>query len=196
MCVFVEVERRRNESRPEWEFCFIAPCWPVAWSHFSFSLCFIKQRGGGGGFLLDQRVWDGASPPTHPLRLPSILTPHPTHTHTQWLIDTAFSLTGPFVETPIVHGQSNWSVISRGVLRGGAVCVCVCLTPACSRTKTRTLRWRQTLHTSTPLPHKHTHTHWRTPWWSLFCCDEWPNEQPGVCVCVFKREGDESNLGH
>lgn len=44
-----------------------------------------------------------------------------------------------------------------------------------------------------PLP---AETHLHTPWWSLFCADERPNEQPGACACAFKREGDESNSGH
>lgn len=62
----------------------------------------------------------------------------------------------------------------------------MCATPGCTRTKPRTRRRpRQTPGTAYPSPSQtHTYTHCG---WSLFCSDEWLNEQPGVCVWLKGR---------
>lgn len=157
MCVFVEVERRRNESRPEWEFCFIAPCWPVAWSHFSFSLCFIKQRGGGGVPIRSAGLrW---SQPPHPPPPPSF-NPHPppnTHTHpvTDWY---SFRLDWSLCRDT----HRPWPIqliryLQRCAKGGCSVCVCV-FDPSMQSDKDQDAEMK----TNTPYVHpppSQTHTH-------------------------------------
>lgn len=164
---------------------------------FFFSL--FHKRRVGGGFLLDHWILEGARYPYTNPPLPSLQT-HTQHTNTHthsdqlmqlsaWLVPFFFLLF--FFETPICHSQSNWSLISWGV------CVCVCETQACTLTKTNTEGGRQTLWTATrSSPPSQTHTSTHTPRWSLFCSDEWPNEQPAVYVFVFKGDGEGSNSAH
>lgn len=94
----------------------LAGC-PESFLFFSLLHKTERNEGGGGCFLLDQWALCGARCP-HPALLHSVFTPtqHRRSLTSSDRLMGAFSLTSPFVETPIGHSQPNRSLISWGVL--------------------------------------------------------------------------------
>lgn len=176
LCI-VELQRRWNENRPEWKFCFIAVL-AACLSRFSFSFCFIKRKEEEEGSMFPIRSVGFLLEPHIPT-LPPTFNPKPptqySHTHTHPVTDWyGFQLDWSLCRDthwpqPIQSIPDLQRCTGEGVFLHEY--------RACSRTKTSTWRWRQTLWTCS----QKTHLHMRR--WSLFYSDEWLNEHPGVCWC-------------